>query len=290
MILRKEIERVALQKNVARSTIDKDWVLGHFIDAIYSIPACKESLVFKGGTCLKKCFIPDYRFSEDLDFTAIKSSFILDEALLKEITGLITERTEIPLFIDSIKELKHKEMPTGYAANVKFWGADHLRNQIPPPPERWSTSVKIEVILYEKMLFPVEQQPITHQYSDKLANPDQKIPCYNLKEVVSEKLRALIQRSYSAPRDYYDIWFLSTNLADIDWPVIVEAFYEKMKFKNLEFTGIDQFINDEVDKKLKGAWKNSLAHQIPNDKLPGYDLVRIELLSLFNKIFDNKLH
>jgi hypothetical protein len=55
------------------------------------------------------------------DFTAIKPGFIWDEVLLKEITGLITERTEIPLFIDSIKELKHKEMPTGYAANVKFW-------------------------------------------------------------------------------------------------------------------------------------------------------------------------
>ncbi|MFP5080121.1 nucleotidyl transferase AbiEii/AbiGii toxin family protein [Pedobacter sp. JCM 36344] len=50
-------------------------MLGHFIDAIYSIPACPESLVFK-GTCLKKCFIPDYCFSEDLDFTAIKPAFI----------------------------------------------------------------------------------------------------------------------------------------------------------------------------------------------------------------------
>jgi hypothetical protein len=62
-----------------------------------------------------------------------------------------------------------------------------------------------------------------------------------------------------------------------------------MKFKNLEFTGIDQFINDDVDKKLKGAWKNSLAHQIPNDKLPGYDVVKNELLNLFHKIFDNRL-
>ena len=23
-----------------------------------------------GGTCLRKCYFPDYRFSEDLDFTA----------------------------------------------------------------------------------------------------------------------------------------------------------------------------------------------------------------------------
>lgn len=138
------------------------------------------------------------------------------------------------------------------------------------------------------MLFPVEARPITHQYSDKLASADQTIPCYNLKEVISEKLRALIQRSYSAPRDYYDIWYLSNNLTDIAWPVIVEAFYEKMKFKNLEFTGIDQFINDDIDKKLKAAWKNSLAHQIPNNQLPNYDLIKNELLSLFNNLFKKK--
>ncbi|MDO9555819.1 MAG: nucleotidyl transferase AbiEii/AbiGii toxin family protein [Atribacterota bacterium] len=26
----------------------------------------KNILLFKGGTCIKKCYIPDYRFSEDL--------------------------------------------------------------------------------------------------------------------------------------------------------------------------------------------------------------------------------
>jgi len=286
MILKREIEKIAMQENVSRGTVDKDWVLGHFIDAIFSIPLCRDSLVFKGGTCLKKCYIPDYRFSEDLDFTSINPAFVLDQQLLQQIIELITQRTEIPLFIDSIKELKHKEMSTGYAAIIKFWGADHLKNQAPPPPERWATSVKIEIILYEKMLFPVSLRPITHTYSDLLALADQTIPCYDLQEVMSEKLRALIQRSYSAPRDYFDIWYLSKKLTEIEWPVIVNAFHEKMKFKKLEFTEIDQFLNDDVDKKLTGAWKNSLAHQIPNEQLPLYSQVKEELLVLFRKIFN----
>jgi len=29
----------------------------------------KPALAFKGGTALKRCYFPDYRFSEDLDFT-----------------------------------------------------------------------------------------------------------------------------------------------------------------------------------------------------------------------------
>ena len=37
MIRKREIELAAEQNGVAKSTIDKDWVLVHFIDAIFSI-------------------------------------------------------------------------------------------------------------------------------------------------------------------------------------------------------------------------------------------------------------
>jgi len=63
MILKREIENHAEKNVVAKSTIDKDWVLGHFIDAIFSIPVCRKNLIFKGGTCLRKCYFPEYRFS-----------------------------------------------------------------------------------------------------------------------------------------------------------------------------------------------------------------------------------
>jgi predicted nucleotidyltransferase component of viral defense system len=89
MILQKEIVTIATQKGVVKSTIDKDWALGHFIDAIFSIPELKQKLIFKGGTCLKKCYIPDYRFSEDLDFTSNDKEFKLTRKHLNEITALI---------------------------------------------------------------------------------------------------------------------------------------------------------------------------------------------------------
>lgn len=79
MILKREIERIAEQKGVAKTTIDKDWVLGHFVDAIFSIPECRDILIFKGGTCLRKCYFEDFRFSEDLDYTAVDPAFVLDK-------------------------------------------------------------------------------------------------------------------------------------------------------------------------------------------------------------------
>lgn len=286
MILKKEIEKIAEQKGVAKTTIDKDWVLGHFVDAMFSIPECLDKLIFKGGTCLKKCYFEDYRFSEDLDFTAVDPDFLLDKKLLDKIVKLVSERTEIPLYVQELKQLKFKDKPTGFAANVKFWGADHPRNQAPAPPQRWQTSIKIEIILYEEMIFPPENRKVHHAYSDQLSNTANSVPCYALQEVLAEKLRALIQRSYTAPRDFYDIWYMSQNVADLNWPEIVEAFHQKMKFKGLEFTGINQMINEENDKRLQSAWKNSLGHQIAGDRLPEYREIKASLEELLQTNFE----
>ena len=60
------------------------------------IRSLADSWVFKGGTCLKKCYFETYRFSEDLDFTLLDPGH-LDEAFLKrvfgEVSAWIYERT-----------------------------------------------------------------------------------------------------------------------------------------------------------------------------------------------------
>ncbi|VAW16796.1 hypothetical protein MNBD_BACTEROID03-1447 [hydrothermal vent metagenome] len=284
MLLKREIEKHAEAISVAKSTVDKDWVLGHFIDAIFSVPECRESLIFKGGTCLRKCYFPDYRFSEDLDFTSSNPDFELDKKILGKIVDLIAKRTGIPLHVQELSPLKFKDRLTGYKAMVKFWGADHSRNQAPPPPDRWTTSIKIEIILFEQLVFPVEIREVHHRYSDKLSKAPLTVPCYSINEVLAEKLRALIQRSYTAPRDFYDIWYLSENVPGIDWKVITEAFHKKMAFKGLTFTGIDQMINEENDKRLKAAWENSLAHQIPEKSMAEYETVKEGIVRLLNTI------
>lgn len=285
MILKKEIEKIAEAQGVLKSTVDKVWVLGHFIDGIYAIPELREVLIFKGGTCLRKCYFPNYRFSEDLDFTCINPKFVLTKGILNQLVQAVSDRTELPLYIQELNALKHKEKLTGYKAVIKFWGADHPRNQEPPPPERWTTSIKIEIILYERMVFPVEMRKVLHPYSDQLSKTPRDIPCYTIHEVLSEKLRAIIQRSYTAPRDFYDIWYLANHVNYINWIKVKEAFFVKMKYKGIEFNGVEQLINHENDKALRVAWNNSLAHQIPKNQLPKYEVVKKELADLLNQLF-----
>lgn len=281
MILQKEITNVATQKSVVKSTIDKDWALGHFLDAIFSIQDLRGKLVFKGGTCLRKCYLPDYRFSEDLDFTSNEKDFRLTRAHLNEITSLLNQRVGMLTHIESLKDLVYKDQLVGFEAVIKFWGSDHPRNETPPLPQRWQTKIKIEIILYELVLFPLQMRDIVHEYSDQLSDHAKQIPCYCIEEVLSEKIRCLVQRSYTAPRDLYDLWYLSGFYQDIDLDGIADAFHRKMAFKGHTFTGIEQLLNPENDKQLKSAWKNSLGHQISGE-LPDYELVKATLKEWFS--------
>ncbi len=75
MVTQREIKQQSEKYYVTPAIIDKDWVLGHLLNAIYSFENIKSCFVFKGGTCLKKCYFEDYRFSEDLDFTLLDISY-----------------------------------------------------------------------------------------------------------------------------------------------------------------------------------------------------------------------
>ena len=48
---------------------EKDYFLALAIQRISQSPL-KDKLVFKGGTAIHHCYLPQYRFSEDLDFTS----------------------------------------------------------------------------------------------------------------------------------------------------------------------------------------------------------------------------
>ena len=52
--------------------VERDYLLSWVLAGISAVPELRETLVFKGGTALKKCYFGDYRFSEDLDFSGLK--------------------------------------------------------------------------------------------------------------------------------------------------------------------------------------------------------------------------
>ena len=100
MIEKNEILETATRLGIPISTIEKDYVLGWLLAAIQHHKDLSDTWVFKGGTCLKKCYFDKYRFSEDLDFTLIESSHLNESFLnqtLTEITNWVYNETGIEM-------------------------------------------------------------------------------------------------------------------------------------------------------------------------------------------------
>ena len=106
MIPKHEIVELATQANLQTHIIETDYVLGWLLAGINQHPAIHGTWVFKGGTCLKKCYFETYRFSEDLDFTLRDPSQINVDFLLAtftEIAEWIYEQSGIEIPPDRMK-------------------------------------------------------------------------------------------------------------------------------------------------------------------------------------------
>ena len=77
--LKEEIQIIASEKNLSTLVIEKDYILGWLLSGIDHCPNINSSWIFKGGTCLKKCYFDNYRFSEDLDYSYIGDNLTKDQ-------------------------------------------------------------------------------------------------------------------------------------------------------------------------------------------------------------------
>src|ERR1700675_1462639 len=106
MIGRAELMEVAQNLGLTPQVVEKDYVLGWVLAGIHTNDELREHWVFKGGTCLKKCYFETYRFSEDLDFT-ITNETPLDQAFLtkafSDISGWIYEQTGLEIPADRLR-------------------------------------------------------------------------------------------------------------------------------------------------------------------------------------------
>ena len=70
-------------RRIPERVLERDYCLSWFLIGLSHSPL-KDILLFKGGTCIKKCYFPDYRFSEDLDFTLAEECTFKEGGIGKE--------------------------------------------------------------------------------------------------------------------------------------------------------------------------------------------------------------
>ncbi len=285
MIYQREIIQKAEEWKVTPSTVDKDYVLGHFLRCFFSFQNNRELFVFKGGTCLRKCYFPNYRFSEDLDFTLLEESSIVDEDWIQQIVQACGRESGIQFHLIGFEEKYFKDDKKGYQCKVAFWGANHNQNIPPPPVERWHTKIELDFSFDEELLFPINHLSLIHPYSDNELFKGFSTPVYSLEEVLVEKVRAFFQRSYKAPRDFYDVWYLMNHNDFNEWNKIREALLVKCGLKNIT---VNRALFDDIKiyESVEKSWLRSLVHHLSAENLVKFEEVWSYLnLHLFKSIY-----
>ncbi len=285
MVLQREILAKAQEWGVHPNTVDKDYVLGHFLHCFFSFDNNRKCFIFKGGTCLRKCYFPDYRFSEDLDFTLTDSTFSVNEEFILKITRSCTLQTGIQFHLIKFEKKQFLNEEKGYKCVIAFWGANHSKNKAPAPKERWITKIEIDISIEEEILFPVNQLKIHHPYSDRNRVENATIPVYSMEEILTEKIRAFYQRSYKAPRDFYDVWYLLNHADFQNWEHLSNQLKVKCAVKNI-LIDTQLFESEQVYEIVSQSWNKSIAHHLFKEHLPDFEKVWTFLKSsLFVKYF-----
>lgn len=246
MIKPGEIQKIASKLGIRDTQIEKDYVIGWVLRGISGITYLKEKLIFKGGTALRKIYLPNYRLSEDLDFTFEGEDY--DTAKIKnhfdELIKWIKDESRIALTLqdETVHQTGNYNFYLGYIGPLGGTGSNK--------------TIKVDITNDEKLCNKPVESIVLNEYSD--LKDEFKVMSYTLNEIITEKMRSLMQRTI--PRDLFDVWHLleveNKNIEDY-----VFDFQEKAKFKKLE---PDMFVETILKKEniFKKQWETSLVNQI----------------------------
>lgn len=277
MISEAEIRRVAAQKQVDPMIIDLDYSLGWFLHGLITVSKWNQSCIFKGGTCLRKCYFPDYRFSEDLDFTMIQLITLDDLGnWITLIADWITDQQGPNFLIQPTRlEIVNDEYGNEtYQARIYYRG-----------PLEWGgppRAVKLDVTRAEIVALPAVEKPIIHPYSDGNLFEGNHISCYSLEEIVAEKMRAIAgQRRFAVSRDIYDIYQILTLGVDMDR--VYEVLPQKFIAKELDSRQFDVRLLEKRRIEYERDWNNRLNYLIIQNKVDFEEAWQL-ILNLFKQL------
>lgn len=263
--IRSEVRR----SGVSREVVEKDYALSYVLAAMHELAALADQLVFKGGTALRKAHYGDYRFSEDLDFTALPGARHLEPLVTKA-----AARAEEALLTQGAFTVGTTRYP---ARDTHPDGQEAYRIQVRFPWHRMALcSVKVEITTDEPVLGGTTRLPLVHGYGESLAC---SLRCYTLEEVVAEKLRALLQtgahlaaRGWAPPRsrDYFDLWqILCVREGRVDAGEVASMLAPKCVVRGVTFECPDDFFAATVLERARIDWRAGLRRVVPDP--PDFD-------------------
>jgi len=174
---------------------EKDYFLAIVLKILYH-SNLKDDLVFKGGTALYHTYLPQLRFSQDLDFTALR------RITVEELKAVFDEHEFL--------EVK-KHYTSAATAKIERLGYSGLLAM--------SASLKLEIDFIQNVVLPANRLAYSNTYG-----VDVEVRVMDIKEICAEKIRAMNDRYRY--RDFYDFGMIMKKF-NLDLPAIVELMKRK---------------------------------------------------------------
>ncbi len=212
--------------------IEKDYLLSLFLSTWQKLRDKKrirelDELIFKGGTLLMRNHLDYPRISEDLDFTHKKCEDICN---MSQNNRIKTIRNLIKPILEDIKTIcdtcgfdfqtdrSNTRYVTAYHHKAVYSLKIYYISQITNNPIR----LKIEINFVEHLQYKPSIQninPLISKDSVLASIGYNLVPlrlyCYELKEIVFEKYRAVLTRDNPMERDIYDLYLINSKKLDI---------------------------------------------------------------------------
>jgi predicted nucleotidyltransferase component of viral defense system len=250
------VTEVARQSGVEQADLlEKDLILHQILTDLSQDEFFSNNFVFKGGTCLTKCYLGYYRFSEDIDFTWKDQSVYQSKSQTK-IRGLLSETIDKAgsIFEGIAKKralnFKCDKQDRHYVelggsnkmCTFKIWYQAEMLNV--------ESFVKVQMNFVEKLIFTPQKGKLSAsqcKQSDELAFlfPEYAEYCqtislyvYDTREILCEKVRSILTREGFKVRDFLDIYLIckkfNLKLEDLFEPIVdkirfVLSIYQKYK-------------------------------------------------------------
>jgi predicted nucleotidyltransferase component of viral defense system len=258
MIGKQDVLDRAAEWQLRPEVVEKDYVLGWLLAALGTHEETARRWVFKGGTCIKKCFVETYRFSEDLDFTLRQDAVYDDDglrAVLREVARVAEGSSGIVFHADDLV-LRPRQNRLGeptYEVRVGYRGPLAMPGQ---------PKVRLDLTRFEPIVLTPERRSIFHEYPDGPL-PAGGVACYVFDELVAEKTRALRERT--RPRDLYDVvLILENHAADLTLSRVREVLEHKCAAKSISMPTTAELVElARESEELRSEWANMLGHQLP---------------------------
>lgn len=257
-------------RGISEPTIEKDFYLTLFLNEISKTiednnNSLFSKLVFKGGTLLTRAHLNYHRISEDLDFTYLenkKLNKLSAKQRKKEISNItnklaeeintISKKFNLDFSVNKSdkKYCRVMDRKNVYLFRIYFkavYGSEEF--------------IKLEVNFNDEFIYPALYSNIRHLFDNELIRDleffenlkikiRKNIPCYDLREIAAEKIRAILTRPTIKERDLFDL-FLISNKLNLEKNLNKERIVKKIVSCKYFIKGLSEKIKSNIEMLTK---------------------------------------